>query len=199
MTIPFRVSPRASRSYVCALLCCSSCRQKRKTVFFWGGKFQERRRVLFFVFNCNYWYQDIIYFCVWVCSLIYFKFQPDFWTVNHEALDMCTQKCLQETGWCCSYVFFTFLMKCFLFWPSFCVLLAGVWKLVGLQFYIVRSLVFEEFLTCSHEEDMRSQDGSTIATRRSINYRHHLQKKVSSNSWMDAFHSCADGRHWFYL
>ena len=82
--------------------------------------------------------------------------------------------------------FFTFLMKCFLFWPSFCVLLAGVWKLVGLQFYIVQSLVFEEFLTFSHEEYMSFQDGSTIATRRSINYRHHLQKKPSAQTaeWM---------------
>ena len=67
-----------------------------------------------------------------------------------------------------------------------CALSRCVWKLVGLQFYIVQSLVFEEFLTCGHEEDMRSQDGSTIATRRSINYRHHLQKKPSAQTaeWM---------------
>ena len=86
--------------------------------FFGGGKFKERRRG-FVVFNCNYWYQDMIYFCVWVCSLIYFKFQPDFWTVNHEALDMCTQKCLQETGWCCSYVFSPFWWSVFYFGQVF--------------------------------------------------------------------------------
>lgn len=173
---------------------------KENQVFFWGGKFQERRRELFLysivITGIKIWYSFV---CECVVLYIYFKFQSDFWTVNHEALDICTQKCLQEKGWCFSYVFHPFDEVCSILAKFLCAL-SGCVKVSWLT-------ILYSPIPCIWGI-LNMQPWGRHEKSRWIYYSyqkvHKLQtppakKTVSSNSWIDAFHSCADGRHWFYL